>query len=443
MNLFSAEEDSQFRDAIKRHSSTMCLVKWQHATVNLAAGTVKSCCHNSFRHFDSELHAKGYQFHETLQDLKERKMLRQGQKPKDCATCWWLEDQGQTSDRMTWSQKEWMKVKAPFILESQIASATTPTWLEVNFTSQCNFKCAYCSPSFSSQWYKEIQDHGPYPITPLHNDLKYNPNREYSQEYDGTKTKELFWKWFEEIYPNLKLLKITGGEPLLGTHPQKLFKWILSNENPKMDFSINSNLCPPDKSWNHFLHFATNIFNTKNSIQNLYLHPSIDCFGERAEYIRFGLDFKKFQKNLEAYLEHTKGHVVFISSLNSLSLAGLERLWEYVLELKRRFYKKNLITIDTQFIHQPNWLNINILPREFEAYIERTLNFAENNLTNDHSGFMYQEIEGLKIALRMLRANPNDIELQRTNLFRFLKEHDRRRGTQFRAVFPELGFLTC
>ena len=61
-----------------------------------------------------------------------------------------------------------------------------------------------------------------------------------------------------------------------------------------MNLSINSNLSVPELAWKQFIELIIQI-QKDNAIEKFYLHPSIDTFGKRAEYIRHGLNFNIFQ----------------------------------------------------------------------------------------------------------------------------------------------------
>ena len=73
-------------------------------------------------------------------------------------------------------------------------------YVEVAFSNACNFKCSYCAPAFSSQWFEEIEKHGAYPTLDDFNSFKHNkhedikpiPHRDYNPYV------EAFWKWWPE-----------------------------------------------------------------------------------------------------------------------------------------------------------------------------------------------------------------------------------------------------
>ena len=54
-----------------------------------------------------------------------------------------------------------------------------------------------------------------------------------------------FWKWFPDVYQNLKVFRMTGGEPLMDNNTFKVLDYVNENPNATLDLSITSNMCPP------------------------------------------------------------------------------------------------------------------------------------------------------------------------------------------------------
>ncbi len=428
----------QMQKRLDEVSPTFCTVKWKHATLNLGSGAVKSCCHLPFRKVEQVPRKAGFQLHETAEDRRERAEMLKGQKPKDCNYCWWIESQGHLSDRITWSSKSWM---APFLTDVAEANsdlAQGPSWLELNFSNTCNLKCSYCSPIFSSKWLQEIKEYGPYPTDPGHNDINYLPGIEFNEKFDNTQLMNEFWPWFEGCYKDLRLLKITGGEPFLSPHTLKVLQWVLDHPNPKLNLSINSNLSVPDNIWNQAMDLIVEIEKSK-AIEKFYLHPSIDTFGPRAEYIRHGLDLQIFQRHVDEYLKKTTGHLVFICTLNNLSLAGLLDFWKYMFSLKQEYGQQGRwISVTSEVLLGPDWQNINILPDTFQGYLVECIQYAKERLGNGMTHFSTFELSGLERALDMMKKPNEKLNLARKNFYRFFSEHDRRRNTDFNRTFPEL-----
>lgn len=433
MDQQEIQKAKETKDQLAKVSASFCTVKWKHATLNLGAGTVKSCCHLPFRSLENL-----DQFHDTKRDQKERREMLKGDRPGSCSYCWWMEDQGQLSDRIVWSSKSWMAPFTETVAQSKSETAQNPSWVELNFSNLCNLKCSYCSPLFSTKWTKEIKDYGAYPTLPKYNDLNSLKSYGYVDSFDNSKIMERFWPWFEKAYSGMRLLKITGGEPFLSEHTFKILEWVVKHPNKDLSLSINSNLTIPEKQWTRFLDLILQIKNNQ-CVSRFYLHPSIDSFGSQAEYIRHGLDFSLFQKNVESYLQKGVGDLVFICTLNNLSFGGLKNFWEYLLELKKTYGHQAWISLTTEVLMSPDWQSLNILPKHFDKYLLEAIEFVRANVGSSSGEFSSFELWGLERALEMFRAERLNMSRARENFYLFFAEHDRRRGTSLPKTFPELA----
>jgi organic radical activating enzyme len=439
MDQNEALKEQTTRKLLDSISPSFCTVKWKHATMNLGSGAVKSCCHLPFRKVELSNTDNDLELHDTAEDRLERAMMMKGEKPKDCAYCWWIEDQGHASDRISWSSKSWMAPYTQAIAEQGTPEAKTPSWVELNFSNTCNLKCSYCSPIFSSKWQQEIRDQGPIPTLPPHNDLHHLQGVELNEKFDNTELMASFWPWFEKCYPDIRLLKITGGEPFLSPHTFKLLQLVLQKPNLKMNLSINSNLSVPNSVWQQFMELCIQLQKTR-AVEKFYLHPSIDTFGKRAEYIRFGLDFEVFQKNVEDYLERSRGNLVFICTINNLSLAGLLDFWKYLLDLKKKYGPRGQwVSVTSEVLIGPDWQNINILPEHFQKHLLHTIDYVDAHIGDGLAAFSTYERQGLLRALDLMKIPNKNLVSAKQNFYRFFSEHDRRRGTNLLLTFPEMA----
>ena len=114
------------------------------------------------------------------------------------------------------STASWAINRFDEVVEKGSEYEVIPSYVELNLSNSCNFKCSYCSPEFSSSWIKEIREYGPFPTTNPHNDLNFLKIAPLpiSSEEENPYIKA-FWKWWPELYPKLKVFRLTGGEPLI------------------------------------------------------------------------------------------------------------------------------------------------------------------------------------------------------------------------------------
>ncbi len=438
MDQNEVEDARSYKKTLDNISPSFCTVKWRHATINFSSGFVKSCCHLPFRPWQPENLKNSKQLHETDADQQERTQMLNGVRPDNCRDCFTVEDHGHLSDRILWSHKPWMKFAKNSEIDKFTEYAKNPKWIELTFSNVCNMMCSYCSPIFSTKWLQEIREHGPYPLDKPHNSLDGLQKFDFNEKFDPQPLLEQFWSWFKTIYSDLNLVKITGGEPLLSPDTFKMMEWLIENPNPELTLGVNSNLSVKKELWNKFLLLAESL-KDNNSLHALYLHPSLDSFGKRAEYIRYGLNFQLFDSNLRAFLDKQLGNVVITCTLNNLSLGGILDFWKYVLGLKRIYGKEGCwISVSFEPLHAPYWQSIRILPPSFRRYLEEVLIFMHQNKGPSETAFSDLEILGVERALDLMKAGSSTADYEKNRFIQFFDEHDRRRGTNLRSTFPEI-----
>ena len=70
-------------------------------------------------------------------------------------------------------------------------------------------------------------------------------------------------------------------------------------------------------------------------IKTFSLYTSIDTFGPQAEYLRYGLNYKNFIKNVEYVLERLPQiQIIFMCTFNALSVVGFNSLLDEIVRLK-------------------------------------------------------------------------------------------------------------
>ena len=349
-------------------------------------------------------------------------MMLNGGKPDECSYCWQVEDLDLISDRQTLAV-QFFKHDPNIIAKATEAGLNDvfPKYLELSFTNKCQMKCSYCGPSFSSSWQKEIDEHGPYDLS---QDEYYNGN-----EYKETNSPylERFWKWFPEAYNHLFVLRVTGGEPLLDSNTYRLLEYVKDNPREGMTFHCNSNLMITENRVRKYINLVKDIPNTK-------LYVSIDSWGKQAEYIRHGLDIEHFEHNLHMVLANGI-EVGIMNTFNFLSIHNLEEFFFKMAELKNTY--GDLLTIDIPYMTSPEHLSAQISSDSHISMLVDGLKTMEN-----YSQFSTGEIQKFKKTVGWIRANRfkgEKLIRHRKDFWAFVKQHDDRRGTDFKGTFPHLG----
>lgn len=436
-------------------SNSFCIAKWKQVTMHLQNGMTHSCHHPSPHHVPVDEIKNNYKaLHNSEFKKQQRKLMLEGQRPKECDYCWRVEDEAQSdsfSDRVYKSKDSWAMPYLEDIISKPWDDNVDPSYVEVSFGNICNFKCSYCAPHISSKWMEEIEQHGPYPTSHRFNNLEWIknsnlipiPNRDYNPYV------EAFWKWWPEMYSNLKHFRITGGEPLLNKNTFKVLDYIIENPNPNLEVSINTNLNPPDDIFDVFIE-KLNIIITENKVAKFKLFTSAEAYGKQCEYIRFGMNYDKWYANLHRiYKEVPNCPFTIMSTYNLLSVPSYIKFLDDILEIKREYGRhdniRNPLLLDIPYLRHPFHQSIFIIEKDMIPMIFDQVTHMYRGLEYKHwlgtanRGFFEYEADKLKRIFEMAEAYvPDDFCMtNRQDFVKFVDEHDRRRGTNFLETFPE------
>jgi organic radical activating enzyme len=435
------EELEETKARLASVSSCFCLAKWLQSTIHLHSGTTHSCHHPQPHTIPTDLLRENPS---TLHNTPIKKDLRRdmikGIRPEECAYCWNIEDTSPNliSDRLLKSNECWAKPHFETIKSLDPQISIDPTYLEVSFSNVCNMKCCYCIPSISSSWENEIRKFGPYPFI---GDFGFDSIQQNKKENETNPFLKAFWNWWPRLSERLEIFRITGGEPLLSPDTEKILDFLIENPRPQLDFAINTNLSLPESTVKRFCEKFNTLYK-KKAVQSLTIFTSLDAWDKRAEYIRFGLDFSLFQKNVSYVLNSNPDvRLICMSTFNALSVTSYKNLLDYFHHLKNTFssrHETQRVILDIPYLMRPAYLSVKILTAEHQKQVGDIIQYMEN--LRGPEGYLDNEIDKLK-RVHQWMTQPTDESLlikNRQNFYRFIREHDRRRGTHFLQTFPEM-----
>jgi organic radical activating enzyme len=438
----------------KEVSPTFCLAKWHHVTLYLQSGETHSCYHPQPHTIPLEEIAENPSaLHNTNAKKLERKQMLEGKKPDGCQYCWNIESMGSNyiSDRHIRNASIFTEERYKETAFGPWDQNINPEYLEINFGNECNFKCGYCHPKYSTRFYNEIREFGP--VTTVNNhrcDIDWM--KLYQREEENPYV-EAFWKWWPKLRKTLNIMRITGGEPTLHKSTWQLFESIENDPMPWLELNLNSNLGTKSILVERLSDYVKKLVD-ENKIKKFKLYTSIDTWGQRAEYIRTGLDLKLWEKNLFTYLDITKSPVLFMITFNALSVTTFKSLLGKILEYRKKYpwieKHHHLIRFDTPYLRAPLQYDMNILPKEeFMPYMYESLKFMEEHVNDNRSdSFTKIEYEKFKrVVDYMAETNYSEHKLNegRKDFYNWFTELDNRRNTKFLDVFPEMKnfYLEC
>jgi organic radical activating enzyme len=415
-----------------KHS--FCAAKWHWVTLHFGMQSNHSCYHPEPKHWElSDIENNPSGLHNTKWKKEQRKKMLNGERPEECHYCWNFEDLDDTliSDRKNFSSAGGMfSNEIPEIVKMTGDENINPKYIEVSFNHSCNLACSYCSPGQSSRWHEEIRKHGPYPVE----DPTVRHIHDMVDE-DENPYIEAFWKWLPECYSDLKVLRLTGGEPLMSSSADKLLDYVIQMPiNEELDFAYNTNLCTPDRRITHLIKKAKQI---NEKVREFRIYTSAEAFGEQAEYIRYGFEWDKWCKNTRRVLE--EGIVVSVMcTFGILSIVNFNKFVEQIFlwreeGLPVRFSVSTLIN--------PNHFDVRLLPDIYDKYIEEIQDFYNKN----HDRFLAPEKRTMENLFKFCKNKDYKNDSEKAALLRdfsrFFREYDKRRNLNFLDIFPELSDL--
>ena len=157
-----------------------------------------------------------------------------------------------------------------------------------------------------------------------------------------------------ENLDKVKKIKIFGGEPVLLDRMWQFLDKIVWHDAQKIEIEICSNLTQIEyKKWS--------LKELDRKFKKLKLIVSCDHFGDKLEFIRYPIDVKEFEKNLEIMKDNVMMINCTVSVLNAFDLKEIEE-----------YYKD--FRVNYEPVYSPASLSIKNLPnKEDMIYIPNDL----------------------------------------------------------------------
>jgi organic radical activating enzyme len=435
--------DLEFRQQVLDPlSASFCAAKWYNATIWLGSGQTTSCHHPPAHLIDKDkVSINSRLLHNTEQKKEDRRKMINGERPPGCEYCWKIEDMGRDaiSDRVYKSRI--------YPIEALHEARNTPytkdvnlRTLEIAFDRTCQFACSYCNPAFSSTWVRDIKRNGPY--TQLVSDGRnhFTHAHDSAQLYEYGESNpyiDAFFKWWEsDLHRTLQELRITGGEPLMSGHTWKLIDWFKTNSGKSSTrLAINSNL-GTDVDIDRLLS------STKGMEIDLY--TSCEAVGAQAEYIRDGLVFEDWKRNVERLLESGQFRGIHIMcTINALCLTTLPELLDCIMNWKKKFGRV-AASFTLNVLRFPSFQSPIVLGRSFALGTPGDLRswYLENKNSEWLQEHELHHVERLLDYLDTVDSpheGAADLAVLQRDFKQFYSQYDVRRGKDFVSTFPELA----
>lgn len=428
---------------------SLCKYRWDQPTIDLHKSQIRLCCRvPALTINENDLEKLK---HDAILNndylVTRRKEMFQGIKHLDCAPCWKAEADGQPSART--GAKALMEAfhsahnhlnsdssSEEISLNNPILRSDSPSFLEIQLGNVCDLKCVYCWRGNSSKWAQEDLAYGKITREEFE---KFNVKP--SPQFDS-----IFWEWLDQNSKALQMISFVGGEPTL----QKNFDSMLlrahaacSNaKNESARLRIVTNLNCEETALNNLIATITNISSLGRTV---LIDVSMESFGVRAEFIRYGLNWKRFEKNLNRLLELNipTFQVAFSATINALSITSFKDFLLFLKDLQLKHGKK--IPFLENSVVDPIWLAPEVLTPDFKGYLNECVEILKQDhfYSNLSWGYGWRDyanyVDRLSSTLRHSdQTQDKNMSWTRQRFMNGIKDLEKRRNLSFVDTFPEM-----
>lgn len=374
----------------------LCTFPWTMYSIDTGFGWWRSCPRADYKKLDD------LNFNNHKEQIEQRQYLRSNQEHPTCWRCWDAEKDGAMSYRQVLKQDKAHRY-------TPLDFVKVPEVLEIKFSNLCNLKCIMCSSNCSSLWERDM---------PL-DESKFG-------KYRGEEVSKAILEYTDRNYKDIKTFQLFGGEPVIIKDFDKLFDIILSKpvSDGKKTISFSTNMYYNDVIRTQF---EDKIEALLDKGHDLFMRFSIDGMYEQGEYVRTGMNWERFEKNVDSFMERFQdrpnlGRMRCNIALNITNLVYLDKIMQF---LGKKNY--NLVEPHYNYVHKPEYFYL----KTYGSRLNKAIDIIKKQ---DYAGFDTYHEHVIKLATSMSHLQPDlsTIEEGKT----WLDKYDRQTGKNFLELFP-------
>ena len=373
-----------------------------------SSGEYRLCCHagnsSCSRKYTIQTH-NPFEYFNSPEMEEKRRLVLSGQKLSECQGCYDLEKEPYVIPKKGISAVKSYRTKAfkklwrtNFIAPTSVDKVSLKLRINGNF---CNLSCYMCIPFNSTT-------------------RKVEMNKIYPEGWDffsGSKSIPLKSERWELIVNNIienidKIsdIHLTGGEPLQLPKHWELLDRIPDEYAKQIHLQYDTNFTKLQYKNHH-------VQDVENRFKSVYWGISCDHYGEKLAYIRYPIDVKQFETNLQE-TSNFKSKVIQCT----VSILNIEELIQI-----KEYYKNNfnLNTMFTSIVRFPEFLSIRNLPEKRKEELIDLYTPSYDDL--DH-GEIFYAIQELKNVGKLDRLK---------QLKGYLKKLSEHRNTDHTKLWPQ------
>ena len=408
-------------------TATACVLKWAWSTIYLGQGTSSSCHRTDQAPIDPDRFSD---FHNLPGKREARKLMLNGEWPQaGCQYCEKIEAAGGMSDRQFQLSDSRNMDHIPTELWTDPTTVdVVPTILEIYFNNTCNMACVYCGPHFSSKWAEENRRFGEFKQGRVQFGWQPKTNPDYAQMLAD------FWCYLEtnDNYRKIRYFQVLGGEPFFQPEFDTSIEFWETHQNPELSINVISNLKVPTRKFRSYIDRFESMYRSGH-IKRLQITGSLDAWGPQEEYVRWGLDLAEWEENFTYLLDKPWIVTTVNAAVTALTIKTLPELLYKISQWNQQCAPGSYVHFSFMSATNPHELVPDIFGAGvFESDFERIL--AAMPTGNPEYDHCRQHMSGI---FQQITAAPRNVD-RINDLKVYLTELDRRRGTDWRPLFPWL-----
>jgi MoaA/NifB/PqqE/SkfB family radical SAM enzyme len=401
---------------IEMSNSTICAYPWVHMATDIQ-GKMIICCNTYEEGYILKDDGSPWELKDNSDPLtyfnsNHFKQIRldmiQGKKPKICQRCYDIEKSGGNSVRtssLTENNLEEL-INNTDVNTGELESIQLKS-VHFMWGNKCNLKCKMCHPIASNQLIDEFLKMNFISSTTEFDEINLG--------WDFEKNRKIL----EDISPYIRMLNVTGGEPLINNDFLNYCKYLIDQDHAKnihLAFHTNLTVLPGKfvELWGNFKSVTVKI--------------SIDAVGDDYEYIRYPGKWSIVDRNIKELANISKElpnigvetHAVF-SSFNAHAIPALI---EYMSQFDSKTFNSFPNTIQ---IHQPTYASPQCIPKDIKnkIYLDCISALDKFKTEFEHKNMFVSSFANLNANLNYMLEKDIDPD----QFYNFIKMQD-----QFRTI---------
>lgn len=297
-----------------------------------------------------------------------------------------------------------------------------PAFIHVSLSNLCNASCRTCFPQYSSLLTANLKKINQVPNdTPILLNWSEDPKK---------------WENFLDLVKNnqnLLALHFMGGEPFYHKRFYEFVDWATENHFTNYNLSLTSNGTIFDEK----------LFEKLKKFKFVQIGISVENLSISNDYIRIGSSYNKVLENYEKYKTFASKDfkLVLRTVPQALSIENYASIIDFALE--------NQIPIDSNFLSNPEYLKVFVLPTALKQDILNKLKIKYKDILNLQNNSLavstvrQPTLEQMKIHIESLiilleEKEPMNIEELRKQFINFNLQMDQVSNLRFVQVYPNL-----